>query len=143
MRLLSLVTTLAFASLLAGCPCPEITEEITFTQSSDGLRYTLEGPYDLVGTLSKSTAEDLTWELEAVLTVPTGGYTVSAPDIVIRESFPEQVVVNIYVETPSPGEAVAQVVGFIPVEAEISASTDASFEGSIISSCSGILLPAS
>jgi hypothetical protein len=123
-----------------GCPpkdCGqgnETTTDVTMTPFSGRFGYGLSGPIGFVGTLTKDQLTDPAWHLEGSFSVPTGGYAVEAPEIIVAESYPEQVSVTLRVTVPAPDAIVTQMAGVIPVAADITASNEAKFTIQIITS---------
>lgn len=122
-----------FAAATAGCPCPcHNNANVEMTPFSGRFGYGLEGPHDFVGALTKEALTDANWSLEGEFTFPTGGYTVGEPEVMIAESYPEQVRVTIEVTPPAPGTIVTQVVTKVPVSAQIPASNEATFRIEVV-----------
>ena len=125
--------SLLVAMLASGCPrcdCGKGDETgaiVQMTPFSGRFGYGLSGPYGFLGSLTKDQLTDPAWRLEGNFVFPTGGYTVEDPVIIVLESYPEQVSVNIKVTPPPPDAIVTQMVTVVPVTADITASNEAKF----------------
>jgi len=106
----------------AGCFCIDITTPTVMRLLDNGTGYTVEGSYNFEGTLTYSNGR---WNLAGSFVFNTGGYAVAEPDIIIMESFPEQVIVTLTVTPPPPGAIVTQVITEVPVAAQFDVSEEA------------------
>ena len=102
--------------------CPTTSDEADSTPTDTG--YSFSGIYDLAATLDR-TQEG--WVLDGSFTFPTSGYTVIGPEIVVLESFPEQVIIEFTVIPPAPDEIVLQVITMETFNATIDVSDQATF----------------
>ena len=123
-RLLLPCTILAAVSL---CGCPTIARDVTLTPFAEGLGFTISGPYGLEGTLTKDEASGGNWVLDAWFAFPSAGYEVGEVEVVVGESYPEQVWITIPVSAPGPGCGCAAVITVVPVQTTIQVSDGASF----------------
>jgi len=118
---------------LAGCPCNLVLPAgIVPIDGGPDLRVT--GAYGLEGELIAPEG-DTPWIFDAQSTFRTGGFSVGAPEVVVLESFPEQVIIRLPVAVPPPGSAVTQVITEVPVTASIDVSADAIFDVVIQQTC--------
>jgi hypothetical protein len=113
-RRFSLLSATVFLLLaLAGCPgmVRVMTAEVTLWErtETEAVDYGFSGRYDLSGTLVW-TADTGEWEMEGSFTFPTGGYSVLPADILVAESFPEQVFITLKVLQPAPGAITTQAL---------------------------------
>ena len=130
-RHLILATAITTATtILYGCPDAPIRDTVTLQQESGG-GYTLSGPHDLTGTLTKAD-QDADWVLEGSIFFPTTGYTLLQPEIAIAESYPEQVFIDFRIRTPASGATVAQIITEASFRHTISASEEATFSAEVI-----------
>ncbi len=79
------------------------------------------------GTLTKKDLNTKTWILEGEFAFPTGGYSVLEPEAAVRETWPEQVEITIYVRTPKLLSFVCSTPAQVPVSAKITAEANAQF----------------
>jgi len=135
MRSVAILLCAAAAVALSGCPCGGPGVPATLTPLEDQLGYEIDGLWDFSGTLTKPESEGGNWVLEGSFVFATGGFEVQDPEVIVRESFPEQVSVILTVVPPPPGAPVTQVITEVPVRAEIAASDEAMFEVLIRTAC--------
>lgn len=106
--------------------CVEAPVELTPFSGRFG--YGLAGPFDFTGELTKDSLEDPAWRLTGTFNFPSSGFEVLEPEIIIRESYPEQVSVTFRINAPAPDAPVLQVYTSITVSAEIAVANGATFE---------------
>ena len=111
--------------VLAGCPCGE-EMPVELTPLSGPFGYHVEGPWGLEGTLTKAELTDAVWRLEATFQFPSSGYTLLAPQVMVAESYPEQVSIEIPVLQPEG--VVLPVITERQVVVEVPASNEAEFD---------------
>ncbi|HNZ49233.1 MAG TPA: hypothetical protein PLY90_11385 [Candidatus Hydrogenedentes bacterium] len=118
---------------LSGCSgvCANDDDEqdrtVTITAMEDTLGYTLSAPfYQFSGTLTKESSKD-PWKLKADFYLPNSGCYVSDPEILIAESYPEQVKITLTVNPAPPGMIILPAFFVKSAEAEIQASDEAVF----------------
>lgn len=90
--------------------------------------YGLSGPFDFTGELTKDTLEDAAWRLTGTFNFPTSGYELLEPEIIIRESYPEQVSVIFRINAPAPDAPVLMIYTSVTVSAEIAVANGATFD---------------
>jgi len=120
---------------LTGCFCVPIQAPAIIEPLDTGLGYTIEGSYNFEGVLFKENESDPKWKLEGSFVFNTGGYTVAEPEVVVMESFPEQVAITLTVTPPPFGAIVTQALTEVAVSAEIYASNEADFTVKIQTDC--------
>ena len=118
---------------LTGCPCfgPGVPAQLTPFADEPG--YNLTGPFDLEGQLTLGM--EGMWELNASFLFPTSGYVVAEPEVIVRESFPEQVTFLLRVTPPPPDAVVLQVITEVPVQAVVEVDVNATFEVLVETAC--------
>jgi hypothetical protein len=122
-------------SALAGCPCGTQTLPVELTPFSGVFGYRLDGPYGFEGRLTKDSLDDADWVLEGTFYFPDSCYTVLGPQIIVRESFPEQVDVTMRVMLPRPDLGCLTVITEVPVSYRIRASNQAQFQIAVKEYC--------
>lgn len=132
---LSWAVFLAAAALLSGCPCGTDELPVTLTAFSGRFGYYLSGPYGFDGSLTKENLGDAEWTLEGTFQFPTSGYAMLGPEILVMESYPEQVTVRMRVVPPPAGSVVLQVITPRTVTYKITASDQAAFTISVEEYC--------
>ncbi len=108
----------------SGC----VDEPVRMMPFSGRFGYGLAGAFGFTGSLTKQALTDPAWLLEGTFTFPTGGYAVALQEILIAESYPEQVSVTIVVTPPPPNVPVPQVITQASVTAEIAVANGATFK---------------
>ena len=103
-------------------------EEAVLTPFPDSYGFTiLEETTGFEGTLVKNDPNSRIWRLEGVFTFPTKGYTVLEQKIVVRETWPEQVEITVYIRSPKVLSFVCSSNDNMPISAKITADTNAKF----------------
>lgn len=103
--------------------------EATLMPFADAFGYTLaEESSGFEGTIVKHDVNSRAWDLEGNFSFPSRGYTVGTPEIEIVESWPEQVYIRIPIWSPKVLSFVCNSDTDIPVDATISAATNAEFK---------------
>ena len=94
--------------------------------------YGLRGPFDFTGELTKDSLEEAAWRLTGTFNFPTSGYGLLEPEIIIRESYPEQVSVIFRINAPAPDAPVLLVYTSVTVSAEIAVANGATFDMTVV-----------
>ncbi|NLN92072.1 MAG: hypothetical protein GX130_02025 [Candidatus Hydrogenedens sp.] len=128
------------AILLTGCHIVSASdwdtkgENIPLTPLEDGTGYSLySSVYGLQGTLTKKPDSKEPWKLEGKISLPSSGYNLKEPEILVAESYPEQVSITLTVVPPPRGTIVLPAFFWYSFEAEIQASAEAQFSVKLIS----------
>lgn len=126
---------------IAGCGCgaPGIPVLATSAPNDDG--YLLNGVHDFEGILRRPVDAEERWVLDWRFTFPTGGYSVEDVELVVLESFPEQVHVTYTVKVPAPWEFVTQAISEVAGTERIDVSSDALFDIRIVEACNHGIRP--
>lgn len=136
---LTLLTVFLAGASLSGCFCVPVTATAVVEPIPGELGYTVTGSYDLEGTITKDSPSDPDWTFDGSFVFTTGGYSVAEPEVVVMESFPEQVRITLPVTPPPPGAIVTQALEEVFVAASIYASNEAQFEVIVRTDCPRIL----
>lgn len=102
-------------------------QAVTLTAMTDRLGYTLSGPHNLRGTLTKERPDAPDWTLEGTFTFVTGGYRLGKVDVTMLKKLPPDVYVLIPVWPPAKGSMVTKALVEQGFSEKISASDDATF----------------
>lgn len=121
------LAVLAGVGALAGCPCGDPALPVTLFPLSGPFGYGLQGPYGLVGNLTKDNITDATWHLRGTFAFPSSGYAVLGPDVQVMESYPEQVLIRLRILKPNPGTITLPVITEADVAVDVDASNQAVF----------------
>jgi len=127
MRVLAYVMVSAImVAAVAGCPNGTASVKSEFPLIPEGGGYTFTGSLGLEGTLTHD-ADAGAWMLKGSFTFPTGGYTLHPVEVVVMESYPEQVRVVFRVTKPGPGAMVTMALVEAPFQEQIAVSREATF----------------
>lgn len=125
----------AWAVLEVGCTYVPLDldafgcDEAVLTPFSGEFGYDIQGAAGaFAGTLVKHDVNSRAWDLEGEFNFPTRGYTVGTPEIEIVATWPEQVYITIPVWSPKAISFVCNADTRFPVNAVISAATNAEFK---------------
>jgi hypothetical protein len=127
MRVLACVMVSAImVAVTAGCPyaTTPVKSEVPLVPEVGG--YTFTGSLGLEGALTYD-ADAGAWKLKGSFTFPTGGFTLHPVEVVVMESYPEQVRVVFRITKPGPGAMVTMALVEAPFEEQIAVSREATF----------------
>jgi len=105
-----------------------LDEPVQMLPFSGRFGYGLSGAFSFTGTLTKQALTEPAWYLEGTFTFPTGGYAVGEPNIIVAESYPEQVSVTLGITAPPPDAMVTQVITQASISADIAVANGATFK---------------
>ncbi|HNR30348.1 MAG TPA: hypothetical protein PKI11_05625 [Candidatus Hydrogenedentes bacterium] len=123
----AVVVAVLAAVVLSGCPCGNPDLPVTLIPLSGPFGYAVRGPYGLEGHLTKENLTDAEWRLRGSFQFPNSGYAVLGPEVLVMESYPEQVLIRLRVLLPAPGTITLPVITERPVAVDVAASNEAVF----------------
>lgn len=129
---------LAPTVLLAGCPC-DFTVPALLLPLPNAAGYGFSGLWDLRGSITRGEG-NAPWAVHWEITFPTGGYEIEVEDVLIAESFPEQVRIIFRVTPPPPGSIVTQAIVTEEGDFTVQVDTNATFKVDVKTGCAAVPL---
>jgi len=97
---------------------------VTVARIDDELLYTVSGSFELSGTITKSSPEDVEWVFKGQCTFPTGGYTLGTPYSNADVDAPSSLIIYIPVTLPPRNAVLTQALETQSFEHRFSAPND-------------------
>ncbi|MCX8065872.1 MAG: hypothetical protein N3G21_11990 [Candidatus Hydrogenedentes bacterium] len=125
-KLLCYVILFVVVSFFQGCFWPS-TQEGKLTLLSDKIGLSVEGPHGFYGTITKESITDSDWDFSGEFTFPNSLYFYLGFTHKVEESYPENIVIELYVKRSLLGELIAPSEKKVRIEKKINASNEAKF----------------
>jgi hypothetical protein len=137
-RFALLIVMLVPALLFSGCPCDFSVPALVLPLPGNA-GYGFSGLWELRGSITRGEG-GAPWAVHWEITFPTGGYAVEVEDVLIAESFPEQVRIIFRVTPPPPGSIVTQAIVTEEGDFTVDVDANATFKVEVKTGCAAIPL---